>query len=253
MGAITPSKRDQPIFYVYEFWRPDTNQCFWVGKGHGDRAFRSPSRNFHFDNVIKKLCRNGMQHEVRIVRQHLTEAEALAYEIELIASRRASGASITNVTDGGEGVCGLRHSEATREKIKAKRAVQPRRPCSEETKRKLSEAHKGRRKGIPNPDHSARLKGRKLSDEHKAAISASNIGRIVAPETRKKIGAAHRGRVHSEETRRKFSQSHMGKRQSPELVEKRIAPLRGRKRSPEVIAAISGENNWRRRRKLAQS
>ena len=26
-------------FYVYEHWRPDRGECFYVGKGHGRRAY----------------------------------------------------------------------------------------------------------------------------------------------------------------------------------------------------------------------
>lgn len=238
MGATTRAKCDQPIFYVYECWRPDIHECFWVGKGHGGRA-QNRRRNFHFTNVVKKLEREGLDYQVRIVADGLTEPVALAYEIDLIAHWRALGAPLTNITEGGEGVCGLKHSAETRAKIKAAIAGKPRPPCSEQTKKKLRIAHKGRGKGVPNPAHSERLKGRKLSDEHRAAISASRMGRQFSAETRAKISESNRGQRRSEETCERLRVSHLGKKQSPELIEKRIAPLRGIPRSDEVKAKIS--------------
>jgi len=62
-----------------------------------------------------------------------------------------------NISDGGEGAFG---------------------PCSEEHKKKISEAHKGK----------------KLSEE-----------------TKKKLSEAHKGFHHSEEARKKMSESHKGK------------------------------------------
>ena len=49
---------------------------------------------------------------------------------------------------------------------------------SDEQKRKLSEA----RKGIPNPKHSAALRGRHLSLKHKKNLSIALTGRKVRPE-----------------------------------------------------------------------
>lgn len=67
--------------------------------------------------------------------------------------------------------------------------------CKEETKRKISEANKGK----VLPDHvkkliSERFKGCTLSEEHKA-----------------KIGAAHKGRTYSDETITKMSKARMDK------------------------------------------
>ena len=32
------------IFYVYEHWRPDHDECFYVGKGKGGRANEAEAR-----------------------------------------------------------------------------------------------------------------------------------------------------------------------------------------------------------------
>lgn len=53
-----------------------------------------------------------------------------------------------------------------------------RRRCSEETKKKISEANKGR----------------KLSPEHKKKISEAHKGKKLSAETKQKISEGHRGK-----------------------------------------------------------
>jgi group I intron endonuclease len=62
---------------------------------------------------------------------------------------------------------------------------------SEETRKKLSENHKGK----------------KLSEEHKRKISDGQKGRIPSEETRKKIGEKHKNKIVSKESRLKMSES----------------------------------------------
>lgn len=234
MGATTLHKRDRPIFYVYEYWRPDTGRCFWVGKGHGDRATRRCKRNFYFDNVVAVLERNGLSFDVRIVRGAMTEREALDFEISQIAYRRSQGEPLTNMTIGGEGVCGLTHSEETRRalsEISSRTLIG--RPVSEETRAKMSAAHAGRNKGVPNPEHSVRLKGRKHSTEHKAKISESGKGRKHSPEALAKMAAARIGRKASPETREKLRISHLGIAITTETRERMRQAHRARRDGPQ--------------------
>lgn len=213
-GAL-PARMD---FYVYEHWRPDTDQCFWVGKGNGDRAHRL-KRNFHHGNVVAKLRSLGLKTEVRIVAVGLDEASALALEIERIAYWRSVGAPLTNYTDGGEGVVGLKHSEETRAKIRAKRALQVMPPCSEEKKAKIAAKQRGVKRG-PNPEHSAKMRGRKQSPEHSARIAAAHRGHKRSAEARANMSAAQRGHGCSEEARRNMSLAHTGKKLGAETRQK---------------------------------
>jgi hypothetical protein len=93
-------------YYVYEHWRPDTIQCFYVGKGHGDRAYFFRHRNIHHMNIYHKLFRQGMMVVVRIAAENLTEEEALIIESVHIARLRSLGVKLTNQRNGGNG----RHS-----------------------------------------------------------------------------------------------------------------------------------------------
>ena len=69
---------------------------------------------------------------------------------------------------------------------------------SEETKKKISEANKGR---------ITWNKGLTLSEETRKKMSEAKKGKIVSEETRKKMSEAHKGLTLSAETRRKLSEA----------------------------------------------
>lgn len=95
-----------------------------------------------------------------------------------------------------------------------------RRPCSEETKRKISAANKGRIKSDESiQKHAAALRGRPLSEDHK-----------------RKLSALRKGRIFSEDHLRKIIAANTGKKRSPEVLEKMAAVSRGKKQSQETIA-----------------
>ncbi len=141
-------------FYVYEHWRPDTNQCFYVGKGRGSRARHSANRRAHWDNIVSKLKREGLRLEIRYVMKGLTNEQAVALEIERIAYWRAMGVVLVNNTDGGEGRPGSVHSK--------------------EVKNKISLALTGRKLSA---EHAAKVKSRTITDEWRANISAARLGK----------------------------------------------------------------------------
>ena len=228
---------EEAIFYVYEHWRPDKDVCFYVGKGHGNRAWTMRCRNRHHRHITATLKKLSLMVDVRIVADGFTEPEALRAEIDRIAFWRAAGAELVNITDGGDGVCGLKHSAETRAKMSEKASARKREPHSEETKRKIGEANRIALKGKKNPEHSARLKGRKLSAEHRAALSAGAIGRVVSEETRAKLRASNIGQTRSVEACEHMSASHLGKRPTLETRLKRAQSMReawARRKANEV-------------------
>lgn len=187
-------------FYVYEHWRPDTNQCFYVGKGRGNRSHRFKNRNKYWQCVVGKLRRNDAEVEVRLVFVGLTNEEAATKEVERIAYWRSLGVVLTNATDGGDGSKGYKHTKEARVKISMllrgnKRAKGNKNGLgykhSEEVRAMMSEALKGNKYGVGNKSNL----GRSLPDETKIKIAKANVGKCVLESTRFKLSAASKGRA----------------------------------------------------------
>ena len=171
------------MFYVYEWFVVDTLEVFYVGKGTGDRRFRTDKRNQYFQRMINKhKC------AVKVVKSYLTEEEAFQEEIKRIDEMKAIGWAVCNFTDGGEGISGLIHTEESRKRISENRSGQLvgeknhnfGKPLSEETKRKLSQLLKGRWAGEKNPmfgKPTYGFQGKKHSEETKQKISLNRKGK----------------------------------------------------------------------------
>jgi hypothetical protein len=94
-------------FYVYEWYNIDTNEVFYVGKGKGKRYRRIDGRNIYFKNY-----HNNYNCGVRKVLENLNEDEAFSYEIKLITSYRDDKQCKCNISDGGQGACGVKRTDA---------------------------------------------------------------------------------------------------------------------------------------------
>jgi len=99
-------------FYTYIHRRADDGKVFYVGKGKGARAHSHASRNAHWQRTVAK---HGIG--VEIAAYWPTEAEAFEHERFLISCFRDIGQPLCNLTDGGDGPSGFKHSAETRAKI----------------------------------------------------------------------------------------------------------------------------------------
>jgi NUMOD3 motif len=170
-------------YYTYAYLREDRTP-YYIGKGKGNRIYYT----------YKRIKPPKDKSRIIYLKQNLTEEEAFRHEIYMIAvfGRKDLGTGILqNLTDGGEGVSGLSHSE--------------------ETKRKMSEVHK-------NPSEETR---RKKRDARK--------GKTLSDETKRKMSEAHKGKTHSEQSKRKVSEANKGKTQSEQTKRKRSVNIKGRK------------------------
>lgn len=91
-------------FYVYHHRRGDDGRVFYVGKGRGNRAFQTKSRNRRWKFIAAK---HGFT--VEVVAGGLSEQQAFAFEKSEIA--RIGRSNLCNNSDGGEGPAGATHSE----------------------------------------------------------------------------------------------------------------------------------------------
>lgn len=104
-------------FYVYEHWRLDRDECFYVGKGHGGRAYNMRHRNQHHKAIQAKVSRIGSAIEVRIVSSGLSEQSAFSLEIERIQFWENCGLDLANHTKGGTGTAGYKFTGSQKETL----------------------------------------------------------------------------------------------------------------------------------------
>lgn len=116
-------------YYVYIYYRLDTNEPFYVGKGKDNRCTDFHSRNDWFMNIVDK-------HRVAVVveKDNLTQSEAFYWEEEIIRilvfeygysinikgnyyEDDKSFCHLVNATWGGEGSSGYHHTEEWKKRV----------------------------------------------------------------------------------------------------------------------------------------
>lgn len=188
-------------FYVYVL-SSKTVGPFYVGKGHGERCklhereakLRAPTQdsvNPFKLRVIRKILKAGEEVDIKLT-FYVTDTAALRAEKRLIAKhgrRDIKTGCLANLTDGGEGAAGYRHTA--------------------EDKVVCGNSWRGKKRP---PEFSAMLKarrGEKRSDVTKARLKAAHKHRDKEA-WKKKLRAAwrrrkKRGPIFSEEERLKIS------------------------------------------------
>jgi hypothetical protein len=129
-------------FYVYAYYVPGEFLPFYIGKGRGNR-FKTRlygscgEASGMMKNKLLKLKREGIRPLVLKLYTNLTEEKAFEKErmlIKLYGRRDIGTGCLCNHTDGGEGQSG--------------------RIFSEESRKKMSESHKGKK---PTPEANANM------------------------------------------------------------------------------------------------
>jgi hypothetical protein len=153
------------IYYVYAYLRTDGTP-YYIGKGKDNRAFVKHKTPQDRSRII-------------ILQNNLTEEKAHSLETTLIFwyGRKDLGTGILrNLTDGGEGMSGFKHSESTKDKLRV--------PKSESTK--------------------AKMRGEKSAD-HKEKIRNANRCKVVDPLYLAKL---RKPKLNKSNYKRKFTQEH---------------------------------------------
>jgi hypothetical protein len=102
---------------VYRHRRNDTNEIFYIGIGKTiKRASSKRNRNIYWNRIVNKYS-----YSIEIIANELTYEDACELEVFLISEygRKDLGTGLlVNMTDGGEGIKGFKHSEEFKEKMK---------------------------------------------------------------------------------------------------------------------------------------
>jgi hypothetical protein len=208
------------VYYVYAYLR-ENGTPYYIGKGNAlkYRAYENHGRRFPVPP----------RDRIKILLENLTEEQAFSNEIDFIAwyGRKDNNTGILrNLTDGGEGASGYKHTEESKKIIKEKRKHQV---FTDETRKKLSESIKrgyedgSRPKGMLGKHHTEEHKeymrklytGRPISEEQKIKLSAAKKGKtweeiygIAGAITRRKQQSITKRIKASEETKQKMSETH---------------------------------------------
>ena len=218
----------QNDFYVYEHWRPDTGQCFYVGKGKGRRARVFSGRINYHRNIVEKLRKDGFVVEIRYISTGLSEKDAYTLEMERINFWKDMSVALINQTLGGSGL--KVYSPELRQKISQRQSA---RWFSQEAREEAAEKTRKMWRSTEFRAHmSAKLKGRKLSAEHIAKISAASRGRKHSIELRAAMsgeGNPFWGKQHPEDVLRRIAEKKRGSRLSEETKTKMRASQAARR------------------------
>jgi hypothetical protein len=133
-------------FYVYVHRRKTDGSVFYVGKGKGYRFKEIKNRNIYWKRIVN---RSGFT--VDIVVNNINEICAFSIERALI--KFYGRKNLSNMTDGGEGISGFRHSEKTKEALRG-----------------------------PNPNANPWNKGKKVPDYLKVKFRDAKLGKKQSPE-----------------------------------------------------------------------
>jgi NUMOD3 motif len=180
---------NQSVYYVYAYLREDYTP-YYIGKGKGKRLYNSR----HNVSVPKDKSR------IIIIHDNISELQSLLlerYYIRWFGRKDNNTGILRNLTDGGEGISGYKHSEERKQKISAANTGKTR---SKELKNKISQKNKGNKHCI----------GRYISDDTRNKISIGNKGKTHSEETKKKMALRMMGNTytlgykHTEETRKKM-------------------------------------------------
>jgi group I intron endonuclease len=176
-----------------------------------ERFHQHLKRGFVLTEAIKKYGENKFF--IELIEEVDTAGRAYELEQYYIKEYNTKVPYGYNLTDGGDGIFGWEVTEEYRQE------------CSERVK----QLHKEKKVGMYGKNHSDETK-RKMSVASKGKSKPWLIGRKLSPESIEKLRQINLGRVLSDETRKKISENHhdvngennpmYGKKHSPETIEK---------------------------------
>lgn len=204
-------------FYVYIYLDPRKSgnftyqnmsfsfKPFYVGKGKNTRHLEFLGHCGRCLSTVKAIKKINLNPISIMIRSNISEQEAFDLEKQLIKEIGRSDLGLgplTNLTEGGEGSCGLFFTKDHKDKLSKSHIGQiswNKGKClSQETKEKLHDANLGK--------HHSKETVQKIS---KSLLGEKNhfYGKKHSNSTIEKMSLSHRDRLFSEDHKRKISES----------------------------------------------
>lgn len=193
---MASKRQDKDTGFIYILSDPITGEIRYIGKTTqflDERFYQhlydaKRHNKSHLHKWINYLLNRNLEPNIEIL-ETVTTKELNTLEKLYISIGRQRGLNLVNISGGGEGggsMTGKHHSE--------------------ESKKKMSDAKKGRPMPKGCTERSLELRtGKPLAEETKRKISKSHTGLSHTEETRKKLSTINTGKIASEETRKKIS------------------------------------------------
>ena len=230
-------------YKVYKHTFPNNKIYIGITNISTERRWRKDGSGYKEQFVYRAILKYGwenVKHEILF--ENLTKEQAELKEIELIKFYKSNQRDFGyNLANGGN--CTGTHSEESRRKMSISRKgllAGEKNPMwhkvvSVETRKKISEANKGKKLKLETIQKIAnKNRGKKRTLESRKKMSNSAKGKIVTEETRKKMSLSKIGKKHTEEEKLKISLSNKGKHSVPCPEE----------RKKKISIANSGKNNF---------
>lgn len=160
-------------FFTYAHLRLSDKKIFYIGKGSKNRADSNTNRNRYWHNTVRK---HGLI--TQILAYWKSEQEAFEHERLLIWCFRKMGFSLTNMTDGGEGLSNP--SKEVRLKMSKNNAMKKPEVAAKNTALRTGKKLKPLTLEVRQKISKSK-KGKIVSSEHRAKLSAAQTGRIFSP------------------------------------------------------------------------
>lgn len=169
---------------LYFHIKETNGEVFYVGIGNKNRPGDKRCRNKHWEHIVNKYGYDILIEETDLTFEQACELEK--YWIKRIGRMDLNLGPLVNLTDGGEGSIGFKHTDEAKQKISNAKIGVPQteeaklasgealkgHPVSPETRIKISIALLGKNKGKPSPN-----KGKTTSEETKLkqSIKKKNV------------------------------------------------------------------------------
>lgn len=166
-------------YYVYLHINEDTNTPFYVGKGHGRRAYTKGSRSRWWTSYTSKY-----KWDVVILDDNLDEKTSFdreVYWIDRIGRKDLGDGPLINMSNGGEGASGRTDMAGQNNPMFGRK-------FSDEHRSRISKALTGKYTG----SSSARY-GKTFTDEQKRKMSEAQKGKKLSEKRKKDMSDSRKG------------------------------------------------------------